>query len=484
MGMLAGYGPVGAFSLGAPLNSSKSFTQELIYENGTATSFSVWLDTSGNQFSSPSCQPSSPRPLLTITGGGKVVIGAYDTSSYLGSLTVVEAQSMELSRFGVVFTSLLAISSSGSDKLGQSHVLPFLISIEIGTALTYLPISLAAEMWAEVGAIYSPDEAMALVSCRMQNSSGYFQFGFGGPGGPVINISMSELVLPTPSSSSSISTATPTLLVSAPIPSETEPLCIFGVQNSSSDFALGQNFLRSAYIVINDPVAIAMAQSNPNATTTNYISFTTSGTQIPSATTALSQPSGPFTTPNPTLSAPSSTSYAASAGFISPNATRAISSSPSNGTTSGLALKPELSIGAEVGIAVSVSVVTIVVITVVVWFCLRNHPLLCFHKRRHPAHPGLPELHGQPHVAFEADSKAMVPELDSAVPLAELETRRHHFQPGFSIHYSGLEASTPQPRLDESALHEVTCGQQADHYSITAPPVAATNPAPLNPSPD
>ena len=91
-------------------------------------------------------------------------------------------------------TSLQAFSPSGSDKL-TSRQFPIPVVLDSGTTLSYLPTDLAVQVWNEVGAVYSPEIDMAVLPCKMKTSKGFFSFGFAGPSGPKINVTMDELVL-------------------------------------------------------------------------------------------------------------------------------------------------------------------------------------------------------------------------------------------------------------------------------------------------
>jgi len=199
-------------------------------------------------------------------------------------------------------TSLQAFSPSGSDKL-TSRQFPIPVVLDSGTTLSYLPTDLAVQVWNEVGAVYSPEIDMAVLPCKMKTSKGFFSFGFAGPSGPKINVTMDELVLD---------------LTTGPAPTFTsgqyrgQEVCEFGIQNfSSSPFLLGDTFLRSAYAVydlVNNEIAIAPTDFNSSAT--KIIAFPSSGATIPSSTPAPNQDQvgkAPLDTTQP--------SYAAQGGF-------------------------------------------------------------------------------------------------------------------------------------------------------------------------
>ncbi|KAK3945466.1 mitochondrial elongation factor g 1-like protein [Diplogelasinospora grovesii] len=250
---------------------------------------------------------------------GNILFGGIDTEKYVGDLTKIEiyptSQNLYTS-FLVAMTSLLANSPSGNDTL-TSRQFPIPVVLDSGTTLTYLPTDLAMQAWKEAGAVYSTDFGAAVIPCNMQNSKGFFSFGFAGPNGPLINVTMDELVLDLPSG--------PTPTFSSGVYKGLD-VCEFGIQNfSSAPYLLGDTFLRSAYVVydlINNEIGIAATDFN--STKTNIVAFPSSSAQIPSATVAPNQAQ---VTVRPSATTPA---YAASAGFTDSAATSSGSGSGSS----------------------------------------------------------------------------------------------------------------------------------------------------------
>ncbi|KAI2622373.1 acid protease [Hypoxylon sp. NC1633] len=239
---------------------------------------------------------------------GSILFGGIDTEKYKGDLTRIniykDTQSEAFTSFLVALTSLQASSSSGTDQL-SSKEFPVPVVLDSGTTFSYVPTDIAEQVWKEVGAIYSSQVGVALLPCKMETSAGHFAFGFGGPGGPVINITMDELVLPLTSDGSS------TPFKSGPYSGQ--DACQFGIQNfSSPTYLLGDTFMRSAYVVydlVNNEIGIA--PTDFNATGSHVVAFPSEGAQIPSATAAPNQA-------QVTQTASSSTNtYGASGGFQS-----------------------------------------------------------------------------------------------------------------------------------------------------------------------
>ncbi|RYP03341.1 hypothetical protein DL765_010532 [Monosporascus sp. GIB2] len=219
---------------------------------------------------------------------GNILFGGIDTEKYKGDLTCiniyVDPRTGAFTSFRVALTSMQAISDSGSDTL-SSKELPISVVLDSGTTLSYLPTDLVSQIWEEVGALYSNDIGGAVIPCSRATSTGYFSFGFAGPGGPVINLTMDELVLPL------------TLGENQPLfefgPYEGQEACRFGLQSSSAEpYLLGDTFLRSAYVVYDlYNNEIGMAVTDFNATGSNVVPFEGSGARIPLATVAPNQDS-------------------------------------------------------------------------------------------------------------------------------------------------------------------------------------------------
>ncbi|KAI0179049.1 aspartic peptidase domain-containing protein [Hypoxylon sp. FL1284] len=216
---------------------------------------------------------------------GNILFGGIDTEKYQGDLTRIniykDSTSQAFTSFTVAMTSLQAVSSSGSDSL-SSTAFPIPVVLDSGTTFSYLPTDLAEQVWREVGAVYYSEYQVPLLPCEMENSQGHFGFGFGGSGGPVINITMDELVM-------SLADGDPYTFPSGP--NRGKAACQFGLQNVTGDtFLLGDTFLRSAYVVYDlENNEIALAPTDFNATGSNVVAFPSKGAQVPSATAAPNQ---------------------------------------------------------------------------------------------------------------------------------------------------------------------------------------------------
>lgn len=212
---------------------------------------------------------------------GQILFGGIDTAKYSGTLSSLEIYpdsrtgTNQITSFTVAFTSLQVTSSTGTDTLTPSNYAVAAI-LDSGTSLTLLPDDLAAVVFQELGAVEDSTFGVVL-PCTVGQATGSLSFGFGGSGGPVIKVPISELVLPLYDSAGNV-----------PHFSNGQAACQLGIEPASGRPVLfGDTFLRSAYVVydlVNNRIGIA--QSNFNSGSSNVVAFASSGAPIPSATTA------------------------------------------------------------------------------------------------------------------------------------------------------------------------------------------------------
>ncbi|CAK7237456.1 hypothetical protein SBRCBS47491_009981 [Sporothrix bragantina] len=285
-----GYAGLEAIAAKDPSDAYPSLGETLVRQNFTNTNaFSLWLN-----------------DLEASTGN--ILFGGIDTEKYEGDLIRLDVLEdpgpKKFLQFFVALTSVEAISASGRDTLTSAGNFTGYALLDSGTTLTEVPQDIAEQFWAEAGASYNTQLGDAILPCSRAQSGGVFSFSFGGPGGPAVNVSMTELVQDVYSNMT---------FASGPFSGQT--VCRFGITNSTNQFSiLGDTFLRSAYVVYDlDNNQIALAPAKFNVTTANIVPFASAGAPIPSALPAPSQAAqangtlGPFTTP----------AYAASAGFAS-----------------------------------------------------------------------------------------------------------------------------------------------------------------------
>ncbi|RFU32562.1 hypothetical protein B7463_g3780, partial [Scytalidium lignicola] len=211
---------------------------------------------------------------------GNILFGGIDTRKYSGDLISIpvqrDAQTDAFTSFTVAFTSLTATSSTGTDQLTPADYAQPAI-LDSGTTITLLPNDVVTAVFAELGAEYDQTLGASVVPCSLADNTGNLTFGFGGTGGPTIQVGVSQLVMPLTLSDGS-----------QPHFNDGEAACQLGLQPAFDlPILFGDTFLRSAYVVydlINN--RIALAQTKLNETDSNIVPFPSLGAAIPSATSA------------------------------------------------------------------------------------------------------------------------------------------------------------------------------------------------------
>lgn len=210
---------------------------------------------------------------------GSILFGGIDTAKFSGDMIVLPVQPSSNSSytdFTVALSSVSLKDAAGSTAFSQANLaLP--VILDSGTTATYLPDSIINPIIGGVGATNDPDFGL-VVPCKLAASTATFNFGFGGNGGPSIQVSFGEFV-------------TDIFLDDGSQPTYKDgagAVCGFGIMSSGTGPILfGDTFLRSAYVVYDlTNNQIGLAQTNFNATSANVVAI--SGSEIPSATTTAS----------------------------------------------------------------------------------------------------------------------------------------------------------------------------------------------------
>jgi len=205
---------------------------------------------------------------------GSILFGGIDTAKFHGDIIVLPIQpssNSSYSDFTVALSSVSLKDAAGNYAFSQANLaLPAIL--DSGTTATYLPDSVMNPIMGGVGAINDPDLGL-IVPCALSASPATFNFGFGGNGGPSIQVSFGEFV-------------TDIFLDDGSQPTFKDgagPVCGFGIMSSGTGPILfGDTFLRSAYVVYDlTNNQIGIAQTNFNATSADVVAI--SGSEIPSA---------------------------------------------------------------------------------------------------------------------------------------------------------------------------------------------------------
>ncbi len=208
---------------------------------------------------------------VLVDSTGTVLFGGYDTDKYSGQLMILQiypdAQSGTISSMTVAWSSLAVTDSSGTTQLSASEF-PLPAVLDSGTTLTVIPSDMFSQLATYFGVVNDPTYG-TLVQCSIGSASGSLDYGFGGTGGPVIQVSFAELAIPLFDNQGNPLTF-----------QDGSAACAFGLSPATQGepVLLGDTFLRSAYVVYDlDAQQIGLAQTVFNATSSNVVEISSGG---------------------------------------------------------------------------------------------------------------------------------------------------------------------------------------------------------------
>lgn len=205
---------------------------------------------------------------------GSLLFGGIDHDKYSGTLQLLPFVSQsgrgQATTFSVMLSSISASSASdgsNAETLMSSNI-PMVL--DSGTTFTMLPSKVVEAIGEALGGEFSREMGYYLQSCEL---AGSLVFSFNGLD---ITVPLSEFMVPLVSSTDPSQTATF---------DDGTPACAIALQASEDYYILGDNFLRSAYVVYDlENLQVAMAPTKFNSTSTNIETIGSDG--IPSASTA------------------------------------------------------------------------------------------------------------------------------------------------------------------------------------------------------
>ena len=205
---------------------------------------------------------------------GSILFGGVNTAKYHGQLQTLPIlkEGNDYAEFVIAMTGM-SISNNGQKTSLRLSGKSSPVLLDSGSSLTYLPDTIAQDLFDQVGAQYDSSQQAAYVPCSLMNNASTVDFTFSSP---TISVPMNELVInPGPNSDGSAVTF-----------DNGTPACLFGISPAGQSTAvLGDTFLRSAYVVYDlTNNQIALAQTNFNSTQDSILEIGTGSKSIPDAT--------------------------------------------------------------------------------------------------------------------------------------------------------------------------------------------------------
>lgn len=212
---------------------------------------------------------------------GVILFGGVDRAKYHGSLVSLpiqlDSQTNSISSMTVAWTGLTVHGGGQKSDLSPSEPQPAIL--DSGTTNTLLPDAIANDIFNGVGVLTDPSYG-DVVPCKLANDNLTFSFQFGGQGGPIVNVSLSEFVTPLLTTDGS-----------QPTFANGDPACTFAITAAGDNPILfGDSFLRSAYVVYdleNEEIGIAQTNFDSNRGDSDVVAFQQSS-GIPDAVSTAS----------------------------------------------------------------------------------------------------------------------------------------------------------------------------------------------------
>ncbi|OKL55519.1 hypothetical protein UA08_09198 [Talaromyces atroroseus] len=196
---------------------------------------------------------------------GTILFGGVNKAKYSGELQTlpIVPEYNEYPSLAIALTEITI--NNGSSTNPTTTNLPLSVSLDSGTTDTLLPEALAYEIYTALNATYVKEVNYAYVDCdQATNTDANVTYSFSGA---TITVSMSELVLDGTEKG---------------FP---EGTCVFGIAPSKPGVnILGDNFLRSAYVVYDlDNNEISLASAKYDSTKDDILEIGTGADAVPGA---------------------------------------------------------------------------------------------------------------------------------------------------------------------------------------------------------
>lgn len=213
---------------------------------------------------------------------GNLLFGGLDSDKYQGNLVSMPIIPEDLGFGTTLYTTfsvpMVSMAIRMSDRQTPTKLTGSSFSatvlLDSGTTLSYIPQGLYDAILNEIGGEEDPISGFAFVSCSVRdNNPGLnFNFEFGEEETIVIRVPGAELIYDM---EPIFGTQTPEVSISDP--------CMLGfLAQDGEPYILGDNFLRSAYVVYDlKNNLIALGQTNFDSTTSSIIDIPAGATTIP-----------------------------------------------------------------------------------------------------------------------------------------------------------------------------------------------------------
>ncbi|KAL4782734.1 aspartic peptidase domain-containing protein [Aspergillus varians] len=199
---------------------------------------------------------------------GSILFGGVDTEKYHGDLQTIPIQSVSggYSEFLIALTGV-SLDTKSRNHVLSSSVLPVAVLLDSGSSLSYLPDSIAEDIYNDIGVTYEPSTGAGYAPCSLAQDNINITFKFSSP---EITVGIDELVIDAGDLRFSSG----------------ERACIFGIVPAGDGTAvLGDTFLRSAYVVYDlTNNEISLARTIFNSTESNVLEIGTGNDAVPGAT--------------------------------------------------------------------------------------------------------------------------------------------------------------------------------------------------------
>lgn len=199
---------------------------------------------------------------------GSILFGGVDTEKYHGDLRTLPVQSINggYSELIIALTGV-SLNTKSRDRHLSSGALPAAVLLDSGSSLSYLPDSIADEIYREIGVTYEPSTGAGYIPCSLAQNDINITFTFSSP---EVTVGIKELIIDGGGLRFS----------------NGDRACIFGIVPAGDSTAvLGDTFLRSAYVVYDlTNNEISLAQTRFNSTKSSIFEIQSGDDAVPNAT--------------------------------------------------------------------------------------------------------------------------------------------------------------------------------------------------------